>query len=605
MTDARNLALAELERNRPVTGLVAFGPGANLEQTDGQSNGNASFSWPPLHSNPPPGVYMLGDDVHGIGAGADYRALGGANLRALKGGALSIVDITLSDGTPIPADTALTPAQLALAWPAQDFRGETIDVSSGYDFRRRARENGFGDDCVTIHGNTSHRGESLLSLLPGFIAQTAEGAVELYQRFPSWLAQVRAAVGPGTPVRFTVARNLGHESSIGGQTRLSYRSLLDAKYQAQLGAHGGDPHAFFIYPAAGAYARKPAGNGSYIDAALPMACVEYAQVNPYAFVVAAYHMYPQGYDGQHVSNEGYRLLGLKDAQVKEHVLLRRKNWPTFTVLEVEADGPVITVHLLVPFAPAKARPLPNGALLAGLGFNVEDAQGVVAVTAAEIIGATTVKLTCARTADPATGLLFYAWYDSDPAGVNRGVGNITDSDGDVSGPNWMIPGAWRLDFRHALVGADSVPVLVAGATVTNAQSPSIVASCEGTTYFDRSWTLNNDQWVMRVGVYCTNPGPATVKIARRNAANDWTVIISQNFNHPGGGWADHTLAAPFQIPPTGAYHVGAYINASTAVIFPSTARAHKAGNVPAGPVAPVPEDSNYMPAIRATYGIWT
>lgn len=82
------------------------------------------------------------------------------------------------------------------------------------------------------------------------------------------------------------------------------------------------------------------------------------------------------------------------------------------------------------------------------------------------------------------------------------------------------------------------------------------------TFFDRTFSLNNDATVLRLAVYCATARNFTVKIAKRNSAGNYDIVVSEAMTHGGTGWEYHTLATPYVVPSTGDYYVGAYTDAS-------------------------------------------
>ena len=76
------------------------------------------------------------------------------------------------------------------------------------------------------------------------------------------------------------------------------------------------------------------------------------------------------------------------------------------------------------------------------------------------------------------------------------------------------------------------------------------------TLIDKEMALPNDGIVEKIGVYFNNPKTIKFKIAKQNAADNFDIVEDHTFSHPGGGWADITLPAPFAVPASGTYRVG-------------------------------------------------
>jgi hypothetical protein len=121
------------------------------------------------------------------------------------------------------------------------------------------------------------------------------------------------------------------------------------------------------------------------------------------------------------------------------------------------------------------------------------------------------------------------------------------------------------------------------------------------TIVDRSVTLPAGATVTALGIYSTAAKTYDLKIGCEISASSYEVLLSQSFAHPGGGWADTTLAAPFTVPQTGIHRFMAWCsntaptNASIVV-----ARASKQGvNVPPGITSGFYVDSQSAVAMRA------
>lgn len=83
------------------------------------------------------------------------------------------------------------------------------------------------------------------------------------------------------------------------------------------------------------------------------------------------------------------------------------------------------------------------------------------------------------------------------------------------------------------------------------------------TMYSRSFSIANNATITSVGVYSNTSGSMKVKIALRNSATSYTVVVDQSFSHAGGGWQDVTLSSPYTIPSSGTYHAGVYQNIGT------------------------------------------
>lgn len=131
-------------------------------------------------------------------------------------------------------------------------------------------------------------------------------------------------------------------------------------------------------------------------------------------------------------------------------------------------------------------------------------------------------------------------------------------------------------------------------------TPGGSLDARGFTIFDRSWAVTNGQTISKIGVYSGSAGSVTVKIGKRNSATDYDVVVSQVFAHPGGGWADCTLATPYTVPGSGTYHAGAYDSDISNIAYNTSARAYVAGDATGNGVV-VAEDSSSTVAVRVVY----
>ncbi len=78
------------------------------------------------------------------------------------------------------------------------------------------------------------------------------------------------------------------------------------------------------------------------------------------------------------------------------------------------------------------------------------------------------------------------------------------------------------------------------------------------TNIDRSWSVDNSSTINQMGVYLDSAGDVTVKIAKRNSAGNYDIVVSEQFAHTGSGWEDFTLTTPYDVPASGDYYAGYY-----------------------------------------------
>lgn len=123
------------------------------------------------------------------------------------------------------------------------------------------------------------------------------------------------------------------------------------------------------------------------------------------------------------------------------------------------------------------------------------------------------------------------------------------------------------------------------------------------TIVDMTRALIPGAIVSSIGIYSSAAGSLKVKIVKRNSAGNFDVVVSESFAHPGGGFVDHELLAPYTVPGSGDFYLAALIDASGT--FDNTAagsRAYKAGDVTGAGQSGFTEDSTgTTPPMRYTY----
>jgi len=145
----------------------------------------------------------------------------------------------------------------------------------------------------------------------------------------------------------------------------------------------------------------------------------------------------------------------------------------------------------------------------------------------------------------------------------------------------------------AVAAASGTPYSETSATPS---SPNTLA---GNTMFAREWAINNGATINTIGIFSNSAATITMKIALRDSATQYTVVVSESFSHPGGGWADKTLSTPYTVPGSGTYHAGAY-SAATVEGNTTTARAYKLNGDYTGTITGMTEDSSNTPAMRVS-----
>lgn len=92
-----------------------------------------------------------------------------------------------------------------------------------------------------------------------------------------------------------------------------------------------------------------------------------------------------------------------------------------------------------------------------------------------------------------------------------------------------------------------------------------------------------------------------VKIAERVIAGEFTTVVDQSFNHPGGGWHDVELTSPHVVSGVGDFYFGCYapVPPGDHTKGSSVSRASASGNV-TGVATGFSEGTDYTPAMRST-----
>lgn len=125
----------------------------------------------------------------------------------------------------------------------------------------------------------------------------------------------------------------------------------------------------------------------------------------------------------------------------------------------------------------------------------------------------------------------------------------------------------------------------------------------GYTVFDTNFTITNGITIVSMGAYMTTAKTITLKIAKRNSAGNYDVVVSQAFNHPGGGWADVALGSPYVVPGSGTFYGGYYTGAATVDVQTTGNRTYKAGDITGTGQTGFSETTDgAVPSIRLIYG---
>ncbi|AKR57114.1 hypothetical protein XM25_15190 [Devosia sp. H5989] len=114
--------------------------------------------------------------------------------------------------------------------------------------------------------------------------------------------------------------------------------------------------------------------------------------------------------------------------------------------------------------------------------------------------------------------------------------------------------------------------------------------------------LTNGATYATLGVYLSAGATVILKIVKRNSSTNVDVVAqTASFTHPGGGWADTSLTAPFEVPATGDYFVGCYFATDSNTLFNSgVQRSNASGNITGSNVTVPAIAAGSAPSVRAT-----
>lgn len=93
---------------------------------------------------------------------------------------------------------------------------------------------------------------------------------------------------------------------------------------------------------------------------------------------------------------------------------------------------------------------------------------------------------------------------------------------------------------------------------TTLHNPGALTTSSALTAIDETAIIPNRTTVTKIGMYQTVAKTVTLKIAKKNSAGNYDIVVNKSFAHPGGGWADCVLSSPYTIPSIGSYYIGAW-----------------------------------------------
>lgn len=408
---------------RPVAGINHF-------ITDGQSLAAADEGWPlKTHVSTALDNFMIGDSVRPASIDTNgFTPVGGsAVLKPLQ----AVVQSTYGN-------SVLTDEQVAALPTGAKNQGESLDIAAINFLRMQYLDHRFipnDPDRLWVVSNAAATGSILERLMPGRgVGWTRKtGAVTLGKQIANAAGKtycIPAVMFVQGEFNYN-AHDPGDGKGPADDTRDGYLQKLTSLYNSikteLCGTLAGQsrPPAFFL---------AQTGAGYTVDAtdlSIGMAHWDFAQQDTCAFLVGPY--YPYTDKGGHLTNNGYRWLGLQFAKVAHLVLTLGQDWKPLSPRSITHSGQTALIDFHVPVPPL-AWDRPYVALTAtdypAKGFSALDDIGPIAVSTAEIAADTVVRLTLSR--EP-VGKLKIRYADKTN---HNGNGCLRDSDPTVAPYNY-------------------------------------------------------------------------------------------------------------------------------------------------------------------------
>lgn len=393
---------------------IAYLPPGRIAQADrainhviayGQSLSSGWEGWPALSVTPRHDSLMLGRSVRPAAEDApDWEPVGEAQFHPL------IATVQAQRGA------RLLPPDVVAALPREATAlGETVLEAAVAEWRGRTRST--TPPRRILASSAGVGGRTLEALSKG-------ASPELFNRLRSCARLARdLARGDYAIAALLVLQGEHNGRALDGGTkdRLAYKTLFrrfladfDADVTQGIAAQTLPP-AVFTYQLGGIFADD--------DMGIAQAQLELALEEPRVFLAAP--CYPVTAKGLHLDANGYRWLGAQFGKVMHKVLTLGEDWRPLHPLAAERQGDAIRVRFHVPVPP-----LAWGTPYVGheardwtdKGFTVTDAQGTIAIRAAEL-GETDVTLHLDRPPGPGCELRYAdhthhlghgCLHDSDP-----------------------------------------------------------------------------------------------------------------------------------------------------------------------------------------------
>jgi len=198
--------------------------------------------------------------------------------------------------------------------------------------------------------------------------------------------------------------------------------------------------------------------------------------------------------------------------------------------------------------------------------------------------------------DTVNDKLLWIYQAKSFAGYRRGINLFADGYKAADGINAGASSNYTLDTAIGRV----LPALGGGTVQTIGTVTGSASFTGGFTMFDRGVALTAGDVIYSLGINKTVAGNVSMKLGLQNSTTNFTVVVNQVFSHPGGGFADVVLTAPYTVPVSGTYNVGCYIT-DTSMPAASSPRSYVGGDVTTSSAGFTADAStNGIPAMRLT-----
>lgn len=302
--------------------------------------------------------------------------------------------------------------------------GEDLVVSAANTFKHMLNIRRGLKDVDSVNLIATSAGDSGKS-----IEALSKGAVpNLYGSLTDSVVKARAQSGENHPVAALLWTQ--GESNYGvGATKGDYKQKLKKLYKDftdDMCTEQDLKPALIMYQTGGTYTRDST------DLAIGMAQLELGLSEDNMYLATPSYQYPN-HPGGHLASNGYRWMGCQYGKVMDIVINKREQWKPTHMVKAKANGNSLYVTIYAPVPPLQIKPCFNGFDLTqydNCGFTVKNAGQTNNVTRCEVVGPTTLKLTCESPVKAGDEL----WYAEKT--LNNGIGNICDSDTTVAVHNY-------------------------------------------------------------------------------------------------------------------------------------------------------------------------